>query len=103
VDSGGIDAIDVSGSLDIEADSGHIQLRQTSPAPIRAKADSGGIRVTLAHGAGYDLDAESESGGISVPEMTVRSVSSRHHINGKINGGGPTVSVRVDSGGIAID
>jgi hypothetical protein len=103
VDSGGIDATDVSGSLDVEADSGHIRLRQTNPAPIRAKADSGGIRVTLAPGAGYDISASANSGGISVPEMTVRSAFSRRHIEGKIGGGGPLVSLHVDSGGITID
>jgi hypothetical protein len=103
VDSGGIDAIDVAGALDAQADSGHIRLVQTSPAPIRARADSGGISVKLAPGAGYDVTAEADSGSISVPEMTVRSSFSRHHIEGKVHGGGPLVSVQVDSGGITID
>ncbi|HEX4168918.1 MAG TPA: DUF4097 family beta strand repeat-containing protein [Bryobacteraceae bacterium] len=103
VDSGGIEATEVTGSLDTEADSGHIQLSQTSPGAIRAKAESGGISVKLAPGAGYDISAEADSGHISVPEMVVSSSFSRHHIEGKIRGGGPLVSVRVDSGGITID
>ena len=103
VDSGGIDASNVAGALDVQADSGHITLSQTIAAPIRAKADSGGIRIRLAPGAGYDVNAESESGNISVPEMTVSSSFSRHHIQGKIRGGGPLISVHVDSGGITIE
>jgi hypothetical protein len=103
VDSGGIDASEVAGALDVQADSGHITLSQTIAAPIRAKADSGGIRVRLAPGAGYDVNAESESGNISVPEMTVRSSFSRHHIEGKVRGGGPLIIVHVDSGGITIE
>ncbi len=103
VDSGGIDAIDVAGGIDAEADSGSIRLAQTKPAPIHAKADSGGITVRLAPGAGYDVSAASESGSISVPEMTVRSELSRHHVDGKVRGGGPPVNVRVDSGSIRIE
>jgi DUF4097 and DUF4098 domain-containing protein YvlB len=103
VDSGGIDAIDIAGGIDAEADSGSIRLAQTKPAPIRAKADSGGITVRLAPGAGYDVNAAAESGSISVPEMTVRSEFSRHHVDGKVRGGGPLVNLRVDSGGIKIE
>jgi hypothetical protein len=103
VDSGGIDAIDVAGGIDAEADSGSIRLAQTKPAPIHAKADSGGITVRLAPGAGYDVSAGAESGSISVPEMTVRSEFSRHHVDGKVRGGGPLVNLRVDSGGIRIE
>jgi len=103
VDSGGIDAIDIAGGIDAEADSGSIRLAQTKPASIRAKADSGGITVRLAPGAGYDVNAAAESGSISVPEMTVRSEFSRHHVDGKVRGGGPLVNLRVDSGGIKIE
>ena len=103
VDSGGIEAIDVAGGIDAQADSGSIRLAQTKPAPIRARADSGGITIRLAPGAGYDVNAGADSGNISVPEMTVRSEFSRHHVDGKVRGGGPPVNVHVDSGGIRIE
>lgn len=102
VDSGGITASDVAGSIDAEADSGHIDITQTVAAPIRAKADSGGVSVTLAKGAGYDIDAEAESGGISAPQLTVNTEYSRHRVEGKLGGGGPLVKIQVDSGGISI-
>lgn len=103
VDSGGIEANDVAGSIDAETDSGGIQLSQTNAAPIRAKADSGGVTVRLASNAGYDINVESESGHISVPEITTHGDISHHHIEGKVRGGGPTVNVHVDSGNVSID
>ncbi len=103
VDSGGIDASNVAGEVDVQADSGQITISQTVAAPIRAKSESGGVRVKLVPGAGYNINAESDSGAISVPEMMVRSSFSRHHIEGKIRNGGPSVSIRVDSGGITIE
>jgi len=103
VDSGGIEARGIAGSIDAQTDSGSVRLEQTTPAPISARAESGGVTVTLAHGAGYDISADAESGRVSVPEITVHSVFSSHHIDGKVGGGGPLVKVRVDSGSITID
>ena len=103
VDSGGIEANDVAGSIDAETDSGGIHLSQTSAAPIRAKADSGGVSVRLASNAGYDINVESESGHISVPEITTHGDISHHHIEGRVRGGGPMVNIHVDSGNVTID
>jgi hypothetical protein len=85
------------------ADSGGIHLSQSRAAPIRAKADSGGVTVRLASNAGYDINVESESGHISVPEVSVHGDLSKHHVEGKVRGGGPTVEVRVDSGNVSIE
>lgn len=103
VDSGGIEANDVAGSIDAQTDSGGIHLSQTNPAPIRAKADSGGVSVRLASNGGYDIDVEAESGHISVPEITTRGDISHHHVEGKVRGGGPMVNIHVDSGNVSID
>ncbi len=103
VDSGGIEATDVAGRIDAGADSGSIRLTQTTPAPIRAKADSGGVTVRLAPHADYDLSVETASGRISVPEMTVRSGFSAHQVEGRIGKGGPLVQIRVESGGATVE
>jgi hypothetical protein len=103
VDSGGIEASDIAGSIDVQTDSGGVQIGQTVAAPIRAKVDSGGLTVRLAPNAGYDVNVEAESGHISVPEMTVRSGFSSHHIQGKVRGGGPGVEIHVDSGNVSIE
>jgi Putative adhesin len=102
VDSGGIDATQVAGSIDAKAESGGIRVGQTRPAPIRARADSGGVTVKLASNGGYDIDAGSGSGHISVPEMTVRGTCSPHRVEGKVRDGGPLVNVLVDSGNVTV-
>jgi hypothetical protein len=103
VDSGGIEALDVAGSIEAKADSGSIHLSQTKAAPIRAHADSGGITIRLAAGAGYDANLATSSGHLSLPEITVTGSISPHHLEGKIRGGGPLLDVHVDSGSISID
>lgn len=102
-DSGGIEALGVEGSIDAQADSGSVTVAQTRAAPIHAKADSGGVHVTLAPGAGYDVTASTDSGRISHPAMSTETASSSHHLSGKIGGGGPAVSLSVESGSISID
>lgn len=103
VDSGGIEADGISGPIDAETDSGGIRVEQTSAAPIRAKADSGGVTIRLASNSGYDVNVEAESGHISVRDVTVNGEISKRHIEGKIRGGGPMVNVRVDSGNVSVD
>ena len=102
-DSGGIEAIGVAGPVDIETDSGGIRVEQTKAAIIRARADSGGAQLRLARSEGYDLSLSSESGRVSAPTLDSGSNVSRHKASGKLRGGGPTVSVEVDSGGIVVD
>jgi hypothetical protein len=103
VDSGGIEATQVAGTIDAQADSGGIRLAQTEPAPIRARADSGGVTVKLSPSGGYDISAESGSGRISVPEMTVQGSFSPHHVEGTVRGGGPEVNIHVDSGNVTVE
>jgi hypothetical protein len=103
VDSGGIDATEVAGTIDVQADSGGIRVGQTTPAPIRARADSGGVAVQLASTGGYDIIAESGSGHVSVPEMTVQGAATPRHVQGKVRNGGPLVSIHVDSGNVNVE
>jgi Toastrack DUF4097 len=103
VDSGGIEADNIAGSVDAETDSGGIHISQSSAAPIRAKADSGGVTLRLASNAGYDVSIDADSGSISVPEISTHGDISKHHVEGKIHGGGPLVNVRVESGNVSID
>ena len=102
-DSGGIDAAGIAGAIEASTDSGRVKLSQTAPAPINAKADSGGVSITLAHGTGYDISANTDSGHITVPEMTVHGTFSPHHVEGKIGSGGPLVKIQVESGGVTVD
>lgn len=102
-DSGGIEALDVAGSIEAQTDSGGIQLSQTTAAPVKARADSGGATVRLAPGGGYDIRASCDSGRITVPEMATKGPIDKHHAEGRIRGGGALVDVSVNSGNIHIE
>jgi Putative adhesin len=103
VDSGGIQATNVAGSLDLSTDSGGVRIAQTTPAPIKVRADSGGAHIKLAPSGGYDIDAGSDSGRVTTPEIAVQGALSKRHVQGRVRGGGPLVDVRVDSGNVTIE
>jgi hypothetical protein len=101
-DSGGIDALEVAGAVEAMVDSGGIRISQTKAAAIKAHADSGGADIALASTGGYELQAHTDSGSITAPELTISGSVSRHHVGGKLRGGGPLIDVRTDSGRISI-
>lgn len=102
-DSGGIEATEIAGSIDVQTDSGGLRLAQTRADSIRARADSGGAHVRLAPSAGYDIKAASDSGRVSVSDVTVHGVIDRKHTEGKVRGGGPLVDVKVGSGTVTVE
>jgi riboflavin synthase alpha subunit len=52
---------------------------------------------------GFVLDASTGSGTVHTEhEMTVQGSFDRHHITGKVNGGGPTVRIETGSGDVRI-
>jgi len=102
-DSGGIEALEIAGSVDAQTDSGGIQVSQTTAAPVKARADSGGATVRLAPAGGYDIKASCDSGRITVPEMASKGPIDRHHAEGRVRGGGALVDISVSSGNIHIE
>ncbi len=102
-DSGSIEATEVAGAIDAQTGSGAIRLSQAKPAPIRAHADSGAIRVKLVSGSGYAIVARSDHGKVSVPKKRVEGDLKQHHVDGKIGAGGPLVDLGTDSSSISID
>jgi Toastrack DUF4097 len=101
-DSGEIEALEIAGAIDVRTDSGSIRLSQTVPAPVRAEADSGSIRLRLAPDAGYNVRAKTDSGDIRMPQVAALEVSS-NRVMGQIRGGGPMIELAVDSGSIEIE
>jgi hypothetical protein len=101
--SGGIEAMEVAGLIEAEAASGAVRLGQTVAAPIRGRAASGSVTVALARNSGYDVAIVTGSGHVTIPETTVNSSFSRRHIEGKLRGGGPMVSIHTASGSVRID
>jgi hypothetical protein len=109
-----------SGDVKAETGSGNIELR-TVHGGLKAETGSGNIKVGGAPVGGWKLetgsgnaelwvgdapltlDAESGSGSIHTDrEMLTQGSNDRHHVTGKLNGGGPTVRIETGSGDIRI-
>jgi hypothetical protein len=106
--SGNINVRGVQGSFHGEAGSGDITAEGTQSGNWEVRTGSGNVRVHLQSNAAFDADISTSSGSINVDapvEMTVqgRVQETRKHIQGKVRGGGPLLSVRTGSGDVHIE
>jgi len=100
--SGDIELKHVHGALKAETGSGGIKV-EGAPA-VGWKLQTGSCNVELWVGdAPLTLDAESGSGGIHTDrDMLTQGSNDRHHVTGKLNGGGPTVRIETGSGDVRV-
>ncbi|HTW58499.1 MAG TPA: DUF4097 family beta strand repeat-containing protein [Terriglobales bacterium] len=106
--SGNISVRGVQGGFHGETGSGDVTAEGTQTSAWEIHTGSGNVRVRLQANAAFDADISTSSGTIEVNspiEMTVqgRVQEMRRHIEGKVRGGGPTLSVRTGSGDIQVD
>lgn len=100
--SGGIELHDIHGALRAHTGSGSIKVEGTPSGPWQLETGSGGVEFWSGNSA-FTLDASTGSGGIhSDREMLTQGVAGKHHLTGKIDGGGPTVRIETGSGSIRI-
>ena len=100
--SGSIELRNLHGGVHAETGSGSIKAGGAPTSPWKLETGSGSIE-TWTGDAGILLDAETGSGSIHTDrEMTTQGTTSRHHVMGKINGGGPTVKIETGSGSIRV-
>ena len=100
--SGSIELRNIHGELKAETGSGEIKVGGTPAAPWKLETGSGSVELWTGS-AGLTLDAETGSGSVHTDhEMTTQGSTDRHHVTGKLNGGGPTVRVETGSGSIRV-
>jgi DUF4097 and DUF4098 domain-containing protein YvlB len=100
--SGSIELRNLHGALVAQTGSGEIKAAGTPSAPWKLETGSGSIEVSTG-AAGINIDAGTGSGSIHTDrEMTTQGTANRHHVTGKINGGGPVVKLDTGSGSIRI-
>ncbi len=100
--SGSIELRNLSGGLKAETGVGNIKLSGTPTASWHVETGSGSVEYWPGNAA-LSLDAETGSGSIHAErEFTSQGDSDRHHLTGKLNGGGPTVQIKTGSGNIRI-
>lgn len=100
--SGTIELKGVRGGLRAETGSGSIKISGTPTSDWKLETGSGSIEF-WAGSAGFTLDASTGSGSVHTEqEMAVQGSFDKHHITGKVHGGGPTVRMETGSGDIRV-
>ena len=100
--SGNIELKNLKGLLRANTGSGDIKATGSPTGDWKLETGSGNVEMWPG-GAGLTLDASTGSGSVHADhEMTVQGALDKHHVVGKINGGGPTVRVQTGSGDIRI-
>jgi DUF4097 and DUF4098 domain-containing protein YvlB len=105
--SGDISVRGIQGAFHGESGSGDITVEGTQSGAWEVRTGSGNVHVKLPDNAAFDADISTSSGSVDVAqpiEMTVqgRIGESRKHVQGKVHGGGPLLSVHTGSGDIRI-
>jgi len=100
--SGNVELKNLKGGLRGGTGSGDIKVAGTPTNPWHVGTGSGNVEF-WAGNSPLTLDASTGSGSIhSDKEMLTQGSSDKHHITGKINGGGPTVRIETGSGDIRV-
>jgi hypothetical protein len=100
--SGNVELKNLRGGLRAGTGSGDIKAGGTPTAPWHLGTGSGSVEF-WAGNAGLTLDASTGSGSVHTDrEMMTQGSSDRHHVVGKLNGGGPTVRIETGSGSIRV-
>ncbi len=100
--SGSIELRNLRGSLKAETGSGNIKLGGAPTASWHIETGSGSVEY-WAGDAALTLDAETGSGSVHTDrELVTQGSSDRHHVTGKLNGGGQTVRIETGSGSITV-
>ena len=100
--SGTIELKGVHGGLHAGTGSGDIKVNGSPAADWKLGTGSGSVELWPGS-SGFTLDASTGSGSVHTDsEMTVQGSFDKHHITGKVHGGGPTVRIETGSGDIHI-
>ncbi len=101
--SGNISVDDMKGTLRARTGSGDVTVAGVATSSWDVQTGSGNVNLRLPSNAAFELNAETSSGSIDVNrEITMSGQLNKHHIRGKVNGGGTLLSLRTGSGDIEI-
>jgi DUF4097 and DUF4098 domain-containing protein YvlB len=100
--SGNVELRNLHGGVHAGTGSGNLKVAGTPSTDWKLWTGSGNIDFS-AGGAAFTLEASTGSGSIHTGmEMLTQGTSDHHHVNGKIDGGGPTVRIDTGSGDIRV-
>ncbi len=106
--SGNITTRGIQGAFHGEAGSGDITAEGTQTGAWEIRTGSGNVHVRLPSNAAFDASLSTSSGSLDVGPAITMTVQGRvnethKHIEGKVRGGGPQLTVRTGSGDIQIE
>ena len=102
--SGSSELLGVVGALHVDTGSGRIVIQGRQEGRWRLDTGSGSVRIDLPDDAAFDLDAKSNSGGITIDHpVTVRGKVSKKHLKGAVRGGGHLLEIDTGSGSIRVE
>ena len=100
--SGNIELRNLNGGLRADTGSGDVKVAGAPTSLWRLQTGSGNVELWPGSAA-FTLEASTGSGSIHTDrEMLTQGIENRHHITGKIGGGGPTVHIETGSGDIRV-
>jgi DUF4097 and DUF4098 domain-containing protein YvlB len=100
--SGSVELKGIHGSLHAGTGSGNIKVTGTPTSDWKLETGSGSVEF-WAGNAAFTLDASTGSGTVHTDqEMAVQGSFDKHHIVGKVRGGGPTVRIETGSGDVRV-
>ena len=99
--SGSIRVNGFTGALQMRTGSGDIEANGTLNGGASLQSGSGSIRLHVGHEAHFNVEASTGSGSIRIAGLN--QSPDRHHVDGPVNGGGPTLTARTGSGDIEIN
>lgn len=101
--SGNIQVDDMKGTLRARTGSGDVTVAGVATSSWDVQTGSGNVTLRLPGNAAFELNAETSSGNIDVNrQITMSGQLNKHHVRGKVNGGGTLLTLRTGSGDIQI-
>ncbi|MBZ5597072.1 MAG: DUF4097 domain-containing protein [Acidobacteriia bacterium] len=106
--SGNIELRGVHGTLGVEAGSGDVSVEGIQTGAWELRTGSGNVDLRLPADAAFDLEASTSSGKVDTTRpvtMTIQGDLQRANrsVHGKVNGGGPLLTVHTGSGDVRIN
>ncbi len=100
---GNIDLRDVAGPVDARTSGGSVRARFTETPEGVLETSGGNIEASIPRDAALDLDARTSGGRIEVDDrLRSDGKSRRGEVRARINGGGPSFTLRTSGGNIRV-
>ena len=95
--SGGVDAHTTNGAVNVD-------MASVGTQRIALHTTNGGVSLSLPDTAKADIDASCTNGGINVSALDKLEITdkSRRHVEGKLNGGGTSITLETTNGAIRV-